>query len=563
MSEQNEETGSAASLSGFAPAPVSTRLMSGSVAVRSYSECWAGDDSDVLPDTVLEFAGIDMTVWTTAFLDAVDSLFAPDMAAAIATLDPDRAASLARYKRRLAKVIAQTLIPVLVVPGEVPAVEAARTLFHQSLLENLGTPYAAEAGNGGPLRLCPPLPAISDARAITEQSPASIADALLWDYVVTIATPEAVQDELLVSVVMNDPAVPASPAPEAVAAAASRSDAETLFEALARMAFEYPQIAPHLAEVREGGDAAMARAALDRVDALIGGVARTWPDWFAHMLPSAAAAEPASPVDQANWRYSVDFARRPELRVTRVPDEHGTLPPWPVIAGFGAPAEHGQATGSYQPSTRLLTEALTFTWMGLPIAWVQRVNIAASTTRNANLVPPGSPDGTLVDPAFIYRTPPLAGPVSVSPAAELPSHPIPIGTKAANLSEAVDDLLAPFLVAPAIAGLSIRDVRIEIEASYRVSPVERIDVGAPIFLMRNTLALSPSAADDAIPLAEFRRGVIDALVAWHLAAGSGESRAAIRFAVTLFSASADTPSPLARLGQVEAIIPVAQAGWWR
>ena len=61
MSEQNEVAAPAAGLSGFAPAPVSTRLMSRSVAVRSYSESWVGDDSDILPDTVVEFTGIDMT----------------------------------------------------------------------------------------------------------------------------------------------------------------------------------------------------------------------------------------------------------------------------------------------------------------------------------------------------------------------------------------------------------------------------------------------------------------------------------------------------------------------
>ena len=170
MSEQNEVAAPAASLSGFAPVPVSTRLMSGSVAVRSYSESWVGDDSDILPDAVLQFVSIDMTASAAAFLGSVDTLFTPDMAAAIAALDPDRAASLARYKRRLAKVIAQTLIPVLVVPGEVPAIEPARTLFHQSLLESLGTTYASAAGSGAPLRRCPPLPLISDARVSVSSS---------------------------------------------------------------------------------------------------------------------------------------------------------------------------------------------------------------------------------------------------------------------------------------------------------------------------------------------------------------------------------------------------------
>ncbi|MEO7691686.1 MAG: hypothetical protein ABIS51_20555 [Sphingomonas sp.] len=559
MPEQNEVAAPAASLSGFAPAPVSTRLMSGSVAVRSYSESWAGDDSDILPDTVLEFTGIDMTAWTTAFLGLVDKLFAQDMAAAIAKLDPDRAASLARYKRRLAKVISQTLIPVLVVPGEVPAVEPARTLIHQSLVESLGTAYASTAGDSAPLRRCAPLPVITDACAITAQSPASIADALLWDYVVMIAMPEAVQDELLLSVVLNDPPALTDATPEARVAPQLRSDAETLFEALARTAFEYPQIAPHLAQILAGADAAVARAALERVEALIGGVTRTWPDWFAQPLPSEAVSAAA----QGNWNYRIDFARCPEVSVARMPDEHGALPPWPMISGFTTPAESGQPTASYQPSTSLPAEALTFTWVSLPIIWVQQANIAASTRRNANLVPSGSPEGTLVDQAFIYQTPTAAAPESVSPSAELSSQPIPVGAGAATLSAAVDELLAPFLAAPAIAGLALRDVRIAIEAAYRASLADGIDSDMPIFRTQAILALSSTAPAEAIPVAKFRRGVIDALIAWHAAMQPEDSRAAIRFAITLSSAGADTPSPLARLGQIVAAVPGASADWWR
>ncbi|MEO6218284.1 MAG: hypothetical protein ABIO86_19810 [Sphingomonas sp.] len=555
MSEQNEVAAPAvASLAGFAPAPVSTRLMSGSVAVRSYNENWVGDDSDILPDTILEFTGIDMTAWATAFLGSMDKLFAPDMAAAIATLDPDRAASLARYRRRLAKVIAQTLIPVLVVPGEVPAIEPARTLFHQSLLESLGTAYASEAGDGAPLRRCPPLPVTTDARAITAQSPASIADALLWDYAVTIVIPEAAQDELLVSLVLN----PLSALRGEIAAPQLPSDAEPLFEALARTAFEYPQIAPHLAKIL-AGDTTVARAALERAEALIGGVARTWPDWFAQPRPS----ETASAVEQGNWSYRIDFARHPELRVTRLPDEHGRLPPWPMIAGFTTPAESGQPTDSYHSSISVPAEALSFTWASLPIIRVQQADISASTRRNANLVPPFAREGSLVDPAFIYRTPTMAGPESVSPSAELSSQPIPIGTDAATLSAVVDELLAPLLAPPAIAGLALRDIQIEIEAAYRVSLADGIDSDVPIFRTGTILALSPTAPAKAIPVAEFQRGVIDALVAWHAAMQPEDSRAAIRFAITLSSAGADTPSPLARLGQVVAAVPGASADWWR
>jgi len=67
MSGQDDGATAAASFTGFEPAPVSTRLMSGSVVVRSYGESWAGDESDILlPDQARAISGIDMTAWAIA-----------------------------------------------------------------------------------------------------------------------------------------------------------------------------------------------------------------------------------------------------------------------------------------------------------------------------------------------------------------------------------------------------------------------------------------------------------------------------------------------------------------
>lgn len=98
MSEQHDGgVPVATSLKGFAPTPVSTRLMSGKVTVRSHGESWCGDGNDAPPPyQVIAFVDIDMTAWATAFMHATDALFAPDMAAAIASVDPEHAASLAR-----------------------------------------------------------------------------------------------------------------------------------------------------------------------------------------------------------------------------------------------------------------------------------------------------------------------------------------------------------------------------------------------------------------------------------------------------------------------------------
>ena len=567
MSAQNDDAKPPIGPVRFAPVPVSTELISGSMAVRSYREDWVGDDSDILsPDRVHGFTSIDMTAWTVAFLRAVDALFVPGVALAIAALDPDRAASLAGHKQRLADVIAETLRPVLDVPGEVPAIDDARALFRESLLEGLGEAYAPRAGDRPPLRLCPPPPLVSGPRAATAQSPVSIAEALLWDCIVTVSTPQAAPDELLMSILINDQPVPGA-VPPAMAVAPRESAAATLFEALGRMTVEYPQIAPHLAAVQAGGDAAVARAALDRLDALIGDVVLTWPGWFARALPSeATAAGSSSAGDGAIWRYTLDFGGRPVLGVTRCP-VGDSVPPWPVIAGFVTPPENGQAADSYQPSADSPAEApLTFTWAGLPIHWAQQVDVAASVRRNANLVPSGSPEGTLIDPAFICTAPVVQGRAPVRPLADLPSQPLTTGKDPATLSKAVDDVLTPLLAGPVLAGLAIRDLQIELDASYGVSQDidgTSIDSFVPIFPVRNILALSADAPADAVPVAEFRQEVIDALIAWHADVRPDDANAMIRFAITLSPTGVEGAVPLVRFGQVQIAIPAAQETWWQ
>ncbi|GAA0306058.1 hypothetical protein GCM10009087_14980 [Sphingomonas oligophenolica] len=536
--------------------------------MRSYKERWVGDDSDVLlPDRVHAFVDIDMTAWAASCLTATDALFSPHMAGAIAALDPDCAAALAGLREQFATLIAGTLTAVLLAPGEAPAVESARALFRRSLLERLGAAYASRAGDAGPVLVCPPSPVVRDGRAVTASAPGSVAEALLWDCVVTVATSQAAQDELLLSVIAKD--LPAAPADLATATCVvAPPPSATLLDALARMAFEHPQVWPHLAKILKGGDPIVARAALQRLTALIGEVARTWPEWFEGAPPAAEGAGPAPAVEQAGWSYLVDFSQLPVLRLTRLPVAGGALPPWPAIAGFVTPSEKGQATDRYQAeaSAPFAAEApLTFIWAGLPLLWAPAVQVAASARRNANLVPPGAPDGTLVDPAFVYRTPPVLG-AAIRPFADLPSSLFKVGAGAATLSEAMDDLLASLLAGPTLAGLALRDVRIDLDISYNVAlgaEETPLDSGVPIFRTRETLASSPAGSDGTVAVAAFRRDMVEALVAWRAAARPEDSRAALCFAIGLSTAGPESPFPLVRLGRVEIKVPMAQGDWWQ
>lgn len=552
---------------GFAPAPVSTQLVSGHVPVRRYAEAWAGNDRDILlPDREHSFTAVDMTAWAIAFLQAVDLLFTPAMTAATVALDPDRATSLRGHREQLVDAIAATLMPVLIVPGEVPAVDAAHASFREALRAGLAGAYAPAAGDGDPLRVCPPLPIIRAERAVEEPAPRSIAEALSWSYVLDIVAPTAAQDALLLDVSLNQaPArvaatAGAATAPTMLIALAPRPAARTLFEALARANFEVPQIVPHLEGVEAGGDVAVARAALKRMDALIGDVALTWPAWFAqpHGAPLAASGP-------ASWHYAIDYAQNPLLGVTRAAGDGGALPPWPDIEGFASPPEDGQPSDTYRPMDGTATEgALTFCWAGLSALRVQDAHVAACVTRNAHLVPPGSPDGTRVDPSFIYRTPPVSGAVAIAPALDRSSQSFAVGA-AAGLAATVEDVLNQCLAGPATSGVSARDARIELEASYRTSLSEGempIESGVPILLTRARLALSSSVAEGAITVAAFRAALIDALRIWHGATRPDDVGATLRLAMTLSAMDAAQRAPLARLGQIDIAIPEGRPDWW-
>lgn len=549
---------------GFAARPVSTQSISAHALVRSYEAQWVGDDSDVeLPDRAHGFVGVDMTGWTTAFLEVVDTLFAPEMAAAIAALEPDRAASFAAHRQVLVEVIAPTLVPVLIVPGETLEIAPARALFREALLTGLGQAYAPAVGNGDPLRACPALPVISAERAVGAPAPGSIAEALAWSYAFTVATPQAAQDALLLSVVLNDRPTPrAATVAESPAPGAPRGEARSLFEALARASFELPQIVPHLAAVSAGGDAVVARAALARIDAVIGDVVLTWPAWFAQPLPPAVPdAGPGAGV----WHYAIDFGGLPVLGATRSCDGNDALPPWPAILGFTAPAEDGQAAGSYRPSgSDVAGTSLSFAWAGLPALRVQDAHVAARVKRNANLVPAGAPAGTLVDPAFLYLTPAVTGAASVAPAVDLSCQTFLVGVDAADLSAAMDDVLAQVLAAPTPGGIATCDVEIAVEACWRVALADEgmaAESDIPILQVRSCLALSAVAPEEAVPVAAFRAGLLDGLRGWHAAVQPDDGDARIGLAISLSAVGAQS-APLVRLGRVEIAVPAARRAWW-
>ena len=692
------------------PLPLSTVLITETIKVRVYASTWTGSGSDVLADQDHLFTDIDMDVWGALFLAAVDNLFTPLMATAIATLDAPRYATLAAQKESLADQIAIGLTAVLKIPGNTVDITTATERFRQALLQSLSNDYAvasviqlpatvalagsdepaappvlfgkvrdpslsaaatqaftlssadlklaagtdplvylASARNpaanayldlhaeydvsflehdfepnrkrfgyepsswlgfivpsfvpkGGapslnfamgrnavplPLRAYPAMPAIATQASVSSTDIGGIADALLWSYSFTVTTATAAQDELTLVILLNDPP-PAASLSRSMRTVHSASLADDpprpapkdLFEALARFAFEFPQIAPHLAKVPaaafDGADPTVPRKALQRFDELIAGVASTWGAWVTNHLAARAAklrkrlqrlTGPGGPA-RASWRYVVDFSTHPNLTVTRSIDGLTTLPPWPDIAGFTTPQPSNKASDVYTPGglSAIPTGALTLTLPGLFMVAAQSAHVMANVVRNANLVPPGMPAHTTVEPGFVYTTPWTELKDPVGPALDV-TKTIIVGSGAATLSAALDQLLQPFTDGPRVPGIDAKTMHLLVNGGYAYTLADggqdqQLLSRSAIFLADKEIVLTGDAGKDAVSLKSFKQDLVSAVVDWQKAFRPSDAGAFIGLLLNLFAEIGDKPVSLARLDDIRIPVPENQPGWW-
>lgn len=691
------------------PLPLSTVLITETIKVRVYASTWTGSGSDVLADQDHLFTDVDMDVWGAQFLAAVDNLFAPLMATAIATLDATRYATLAAQKESLADQIAIGLTAVLKIPGNTVDISIATERFRQALLQSLSSDYAvasvvqlpatvtlagsdepaappalfgkvrdpslsaaasqaftlssadlklaagidpvvylASARNpaehayldlhaeydvsflehdfepnrkrfgyepsswlgfivpafvpdGGapalnfamgrnaiplPLRAYPAMPAIALQASVSPTDIGSIADALLWSYSFTVKAATAAQDELTLVVLLNDPPPDANPAramrtvhSAGLADDPPRPPPKDLFEALARFAFEFPQIAPYLATVPaaafDGADPTVPRKALQRFDELIAGMASTWGAWVTSHLAARAAKlrkrlqrlTGAGGPARASWRYIVDFSKQPDLGVTRSIDDSTMLPPWPDIAGFRTPTSN-KATDVYTADglSAIPTGALTLTLPDLFMVAAQSAHVMANIVRNANLVPPGMPDHTTVEPGFVYTTPWTELKDPVGPALDV-TKTIIVGSGATTLSAAIDQLLEPFTSGPRVPGIDAKTMHLLVNGGYAYTLADggqdqQLLSRSAIFLADKEVVLTGDAAADAVSLKTFKQDLVSAMIDWHKAFDPSEVGAFVGLLLNLFAEIGDKPLSLARLDDIRIPVPESRPEWW-
>lgn len=126
----------------FAPAPISTSLVSGSVPISPYV-CGKGIGSS---STAQTFAGVDLDAWMREVFAAVDSLLGPELIPPLLVRDELKEAldALQEHKRALAGLYAPQMQPVFVAGGGTDA-GTVRAVFEQALLERLANAGTAQA----------------------------------------------------------------------------------------------------------------------------------------------------------------------------------------------------------------------------------------------------------------------------------------------------------------------------------------------------------------------------------------------------------------------------------
>jgi len=127
----------------FTAMPLSTKLVSGPADIYAYD----ANGVRAPQPTPTTYAGVDLDGWASGFLTAFDTLLAPDVAAAIARLNPDQYAALMAAKEDVAFAVAAGVSWVFAdqLGTRAGDLAAAQTCLRESLLTSLGADFSTSA----------------------------------------------------------------------------------------------------------------------------------------------------------------------------------------------------------------------------------------------------------------------------------------------------------------------------------------------------------------------------------------------------------------------------------
>jgi hypothetical protein len=412
-----------------------------------------------------------------------------------------------------------------------------------------------------PLRSFPPLPKLLAASA-TQDTPGAdiktIEQALSWTYAVTVSLPAASQDTLNLMVTFNEPTKepPAALRPKAMLGTVTERPLPTdLFDGLARYAFEYPQLAPYIRALADGG-LPQSTDALKNFSELVTGVAKTWTKW----IPPVANFQPLANEDTTHelWSYAIDHD--PDGTLTAVASRSRGAVVWPEVEGYGPPQV---VTPDKKATYKLKTPGkaplqLTLSWSKLYVLDYQSARTSAYIERNRNL---GGADET-TNEQFVYRTETVSLPAPVVPLIAAPNT-LNLAS-GSSLEAAVTSMFQSLHTHPSgsiTSGDSQNDLKLEGPISYSFRLLDNLHSSVrsflPLFLLQKDI--KPGEDSAAAKQAEQNMN------SWRKETDPKIDSSAISFRLTVFATKivqGEEQLPLVQFTDLSIPVPDNNLDWW-
>jgi hypothetical protein len=404
-----------------------------------------------------------------------------------------------------------------------------------------------------PLRAYPSPPRLVRQGITANAAPATIGDALQFNYDLQIARPQVAQDDLHLSIEFNG------------AQAALRGAADAPDPLLAALANFQNFQAQYLSTATDAivKQSSTAKQWLTDIAGLVQAVADAW-SAESENLSAASDFDAPSPVPAP---FTWDF-------MLKVPDEFnnpnvlfltwtgaGEPDPgvWCLIEGVAGedttPIAPYKYTKKYTlPESANLYEP-TMSWQNLAIITNQSISAEAWIERNETL----AGGGGVTNPDFVYTTASVTFPSPVIPLVEVSNL---ITINAASVSDAVNQLVTQ-IMQPTTPETQ---VGWSLQANYSFVLVsgnsgQQLTTVLPVFLVKtgvSTAASLPSPPPTVETPQQLIAALEGALTSWYGDFHPSDTNASLLFAVTLFAANSQ--QSLARLLDIET--PISGPGWW-
>ncbi len=388
----------------------------------------------------------------------------------------------------------------------------------------------------------------------TNPPPTTIAQAILFDYNLTVGRPQVAQDDLHMTLEFNG----ANIAPSSQTASGG-----ALFSALANFqAFQgqYLNTATQaILATQSGGDKTVAEQWLKDIAGSVQAVADAWQATYPPQMMADFAGDPPVPAP-FTWEFvlQVPHEGTPNvMTLTWVPNASYTgSPVWPTIDGATGTSTGNNVMTYTLPATPGDPNFAqpTLTWPGLSVITNQSISTAAWIERNEELA-----NGQATNPAFVYITSTVSFPSPVIPLLQVPGKiTVPTqnsGTMVDAVSYAITQVMQPTT--------PISNIGIGIEANYSFVLVAggpgQLTTTLPVFLVKTAISTESTPTPPAESPQELITALQGALSSWHSDFQPSPTNASLLFDITIFAANSQ--QPLARLLDIEAGV-IGGDSWW-